>query len=314
MKLVICGLWHVHAEDYYKIAIGHAGVEVIGVYDDRPERLAAFREKYGVPAMTLAELLQSGADGAIVCTSTDTHADVICALAEAGINVFTEKVLALSSAECDRIAAAVEKSGVQFVISLPHKYIGAWRTVKAVVESGELGKINYVRYRNVHSGSVNNWLPAHFYNEKECGGGAMIDLGAHGMYMIDWLVGQPVLAKSTFTLSCSNEETAKKNTDRVEDNAVTVMQYENGCIAINETGFVSNGYPIILEVGGELGRVSMSCGRVEKTVGNEAPVEVPAAEGLPSPIDQFCTGSILPGCGMEEARRLTRMMELAYGK
>jgi predicted dehydrogenase len=313
MKLVLCGLWHVHAEDCYKIALKHEGVEVIGVYDNCPTRLSAFVEKYGTPAMTMEEMLTCGADGAIVCTSTDSHTDVICALAEAGMNIFTEKVLALTSAECERIAAAVEKNGVKFVISLPHKYIGAWRTVKAVVDSGELGKINYVRYRNVHSGSVNNWLPAHFYNAKECGGGAMIDLGAHGMYMIDWLVGQPVSAKSTFTLSCSNGETAKKNTDRVEDNAVTVMQYENGCIAINETGFVSNGYPIILEVGGEFGRVSMSCGRVEKTIGNEAPVEVAQEEGLPSPIDQFCTGKILPGCGIEEAKRLTRMMELAYG-
>jgi predicted dehydrogenase len=87
---VICGLWHVHAEDYYKIAIGHAGVEVIGVYDDCPERLAAFTEKYGVPAMTLAALLASGADGAIVCTSTDTHTDIICALAEAKIDIFDQ--------------------------------------------------------------------------------------------------------------------------------------------------------------------------------------------------------------------------------
>ncbi len=312
MKTVICGLWHVHAEDYYKLALPH--VQVIGVYDECPERLAAFSEKYGVPAMTLDELLKSGADSAIVCTATNTHADVICALADAGMDIFTEKVLALTSAECDRIAAAIKRNGVRFVISLPHKYNGAQRAVKAVVDSGELGRINYVRYRNVHTGSCDNWLPPHFYNARECGGGAMIDLGAHGMYMIDWLVGQPASAKSTFTLACGNAETAKKNVDRVEDNAVTVMQYENGCIAINETGFVSYGCPILLEVGGENGRVWMEGGVVKKTLRKEnKTTEVPLCEAQPIPLLQFCTGQILPGCGIEEAKRLTHMMELAYG-
>ncbi len=311
MKTVICGLWHVHAEGYYQVAAKYT--EVIGVYEPNEAWRKAFCEKYGVKEFTsFEELLESGADAAIVSTSTDTHTEVICRLAQAKMNIFTEKVLALTSADCEKIAAAVEENGVAFVISLPHKYAGWIRAVKAVVDSGELGKLNYFRFRNAHNGSTGNWLPKHFYDAKECGGGAMIDLGAHGMYLADWFCGMPVAAKSVFTLSCSNTETAERNTDGVEDNAVTVMQYADGCIALNETGFVSVGYPMILEVGGENGRVTGVGGKVEKAIGRGAPEAVEPEADLPMPIEQFCTGKILPGCGIAEAKHLTRLMEMAY--
>ena len=314
MKIAICGLWHVHAEQYYKAAAENA--EVVGVYEPNETWRKNFCEKYNLHGFeSFGELLASDADSVIVCTPTDAHAEVIVKLAEAGKNIFTEKVLAFTSADCEKIADAVNKNEVEFVISLPHKYGAAQRTAKAIADSGELGKINYFRYRNVHSGSSRDWLPAHFYNAKECGGGAMIDLGAHGMYLSEWFCGMPVSASSTFTLAAENSGAAEKNTDRVEDNAVTVMKYENGCIGVNETGFVSVGCPIILEVGGEKGYVRCSPGKLvkntESTGSKEEETELLAA--LPTPIEQFCTGKILPGCGIEEAKKLTALMELAYG-
>ena len=315
MKLAICGLWHVHANDYYNVAKSFPDtVEVVGVYEPDAEWRRAFCERTGLREFaTLDEMIASGVDAASVCVSTDTHADVMVRLAEAGIDIFTEKVMALTSADCDRIADAVERNGVRFVISLPHKYMGPQRTAKRILDSGELGKVNYFRYRNAHSGSTNNWLPEHFYSREQCGGGAMIDLGAHGMYLTDWYLGMPAGARSVFTRASTNADAVKKNSDEVEDNAVTVMYYDDGCIAINETGFVSNGYPILLEIGGERGRVYVSEGKVYKCV---APtyeyVEVEQEPSLPLPIAQFCTGEILEGCGIKEAKNLTRLMEMAY--
>lgn len=313
MKIAVCGLWHVHAEAYYKTAAKYA--EIVGVYEPNEEWRRDFCEKYQLKEFcTFEELLNSGADAALVCTATNTHAEVITRLAEAKIDVFTEKVLALTSEECNRIEKSINDNGIKFVISFPQKYQAAKRTVKAIVESGELGNINYFRYRNVHAGSADNWLPPHFYNVKECGGGAMFDLGAHGMYLSEWFCGMPKAAKSVFTLACTNPETAKRNLDGVEDNAITVMEYENGCIAVSETGFVTNGCPQILEIGGEKGSVTMMDKTVIKRTNDtqEKPVEVPLLEELPSPLEQFCTNNILDGCGIEEAKNLTKLMELAY--
>ncbi len=312
MKIVICGLWHVHAEGYYKDATQHA--EVIGVYDQNPEWRKNFAEKYNLPELsTMDEVVNSGADAAIVCTSTDTHTEVICALANAKINVFTEKVLALTSAECDKIEKAVKENGIKFVISLPQKYLATSQAAKKVVESGALGKINYFRYRNVHTGSSYCWLPPHFYNQKECGGGAMIDLGAHGMYMSEWICGMPIDAKSVFTVACSKDKSETNNIDGVEDNAVTVMQYQDGCIAVNETGFVSANNPITMEIGGENGRLFVQKGAVTLiNIDGEQAVELGA--DLPLPIIQFCTDNILCGCGINEAKNLTKLMEMAYNR
>ena len=315
MKIAIFGVWHVHAADYTKTAMELG--EVVGFYEKNDALAEKFASKFNSPRFsTPGELLKSDAEGVIVCSASSEHADDIIKIAKAGKHIFTEKVLALTDADCDRIETAVNESGVTFVISLFQKYLGSRMAVKEVASSGELGKLNYMRFRNCHSGSTKDWLPKHFYNEKECGGGAMIDLGAHGMYLTEWILGMPVKASSEFTVSCEIESVKEKNSDRVEDNAVTVMSFENGAIAVNETGFVSNYSPVTLEVFGEDGYVRMVGKRVVKCTKATDGVEVELAveADRPSPLVQFLTGDILDGCGMKEAKALTHMMTLAYAK
>ena len=302
-------MWHVHAEEYFNRAVVLG--EVIGVYDDNKQRRNDFCNKYQVkPIETFEQLLASDAEGVIVATATNAHVDVMVKLANAGKHIFTEKVLALTDEGAAQIAEAVKRSGVTFVISLPWKYNAPQIAVHEIVKSGELGKVNYLRFRNCHSGSLDGWLPAHFYSQEECGGGAMIDLGAHGMYLTDWICGVPVTATSVFTKS----DATPLNVDGVEDNAVTVMGFADGCIAINETGFVSRGYPASLEVGGEKGYVRADNNGVVKSTADTGykTVSVEVGERQTAPIDQFLTGNILPGCGIEEAVRLTHLMVIAY--
>lgn len=315
MKVAVFGVWHVHAADYTKHALAHA--EVLGFYEKDDVLAKAFAEKFDIPRFESAEaLLASDAEGVIVCSASSEHAEDMIRIAKAGKHIFTEKVLALTDEECERVEQAVKENGVDFTISLFQKYQAPQRKVKEIVDSGELGKLNYLRFRNCHSGSTANWLPTHFYNAEQCGGGAMIDLGAHGMYLTEWILGMPTAAKSVFTVSCEREDVLEKNKDRVEDNAVTVMQYASGAIAVNETGFVSGYSPVTLEVFGEQGYVRMSGKHVYKrskaTDGVE--VEVELGESLPLPIIQFLTGKRLEGCGMAEAKALTHMMTMAYGK
>ena len=260
--------------------------------------------------------MESDAESAIVCSATCDHAEDIIRIAKAKKNIFTEKVLALKDEDCERIEAAIEENGVSLTISLFQKYIGSRLAVKNVVDSGELGKINYLRFRNCHSGSADDWLPEYFYSREQCGGGAMIDLGAHGMYLTEWILGMPISASSEFTLSCENESVKTKNADSVEDNAVTVMSFEGGAIAVNETGFVSRYSPVTFEVYGENGYVRMENDSVTKCTKatNGVVTEVPVPPSLPLPIEQFLTGNILPGCSIKEAKALTQMMTMAYKK
>ena len=66
------------------------------------------------------------------------------------------------------------------------------------MRSGKLGKLNYVRVRKAHNGATGNWLPA-FYDPIACGGGAMVDLGAHPMYLLCDFLGEPRFVQSAFT-------------------------------------------------------------------------------------------------------------------
>ena len=313
MKVALWGLWHVHAPGYFNTA-SQLG-EVVGVYEENAEWRKDFCKSKNVHEFNSPEeLLASDAEGVIVCTSSDTHADVMVKIANAKKHIFTEKVLALTNEDCIRVEKAVKDNGVKFVISLFQKYLASHITAKAIVDSGELGKINYIRFRNCHNGSTGDWLPPHFYNEKECGGGAMIDLGAHGMYLIDWFCGLPSSYKSVFTNVCKDEKVREKNKDGVEDNALTVMSYDEGCIAVNETGFVTVGCPASLEIGGETGYLRVSGNTLVKSTDatERKEVTVPLLPASPAPLVQFLTGDILPGCGMEEAKHLTAMMVGAY--
>lgn len=313
MKIAVLGVWHVHAVDYTKKALELG--EVIGFYEKNDELAKQYMEKYDIPRFaTVDELLNSDAEGVIVCSATCDHAEDIIRLAKAKKHIFTEKVLALTDEDCDRVETAVLENGVSFTISLFQKYLASRIAVKNVVDSGELGKVNYVRFHNCHGGSVDDWLPTHFYSRKECGGGAMIDLGVHGMYLIEWILGMPISASSTFTVSCERKEVKARNGDAVEDNAVTVMGFANGAIAVNETGFVTQYSPDILEVCGENGYVRMDGNRVvrcSQATGGRIE-EVAIGESLPSPIEQFLTGKLLPGCSIREAKVLTHMMTMAY--
>ena len=315
MKVAIFGVWHVHAFGYTKTAMELG--EVVGFYEKNDAIAENYAKSFDIPRFkTAEELLESDAEGVIVCSASSDHAEDMIKIAKAGKHIFTEKVLALTDADCDRIEKAINESGVNFVISLFQKYLAPRMAVKEVAASGELGKLNYLRFRNCHSGSTKDWLPKHFYNEKECGGGAMIDLGAHGMYLTEWILGMPTKASSEFTVSCELEAIKEKNTDGVEDNAVTVMSSGSGAIAVNETGFVSNYSPVTFEVFGEDGYVRMVGNRVVKCTKDTdgAEVEVEVGENKPAPIVQFLTGNVLPGCGMKEAKALTHMMTMAYAK
>ena len=75
MKVAVCGLWHVHAEEYFLHAMKLG--EVVGVYDDNEQRRTAFCQKYQVKAIeTFEELLSCEAEGVIVATATNVHVDI----------------------------------------------------------------------------------------------------------------------------------------------------------------------------------------------------------------------------------------------
>ncbi len=310
MNIAIVSYWHVHAEGYTKEIIEKTDSKVTAIWDEDSERGTRYAKQFGATYyVSYEELLKDkNIDGVVITAATSEHTELILKAIEAGKKVFSEKVLALTTAECLTIKEALVNKKADIMLSLVKKCDPEFLFAKQMIQSGKLGRITYARMRNVHNGSIGNWLPAHFYDKEQCGGGAMIDLGAHPMYLLQWLLGEPKTIQSVFTNITGHE---------VEDNAVSVIEFEQGAIGVSETGFVSNYNPATLEISGTKGTIYIRNGvmyATEDTGGNwVTPDQLPNA--LPSPLIQWvqgCKATADVTFGIEDAIMLTRMMEAAY--
>lgn len=287
MKVALLSKWHVHATDYEREAKENPLISIEKVWDEEPERGQAWADELGVPfEQDLDTLLDSpDIDAVIVSTPTNLHTEVIHKAAEKGKHIFTEKVLALTTKECESLFKEIEKTDVKFMISLPRLTRDYYLYAQQVVDNGMLGTVTMMRCRVAHNGSVpsethpTGWLPETFYNKEQCGGGALIDLGAHPIYLANRLMGKP--------LSVSSRLPQVRDLG-VDDNAVAMLDYDSGALAILETSFVSAGSPFQLELYGTKGTLMIEDDQIRIRQGNKewkSPEDVP--ENLPMPMEQW---------------------------
>jgi predicted dehydrogenase len=87
--------------------------ELVALADASAAVRAAVAGRYGIREQhpSIAGLLGLGLDAVVVAVPDAYHADVSIQALDAGLHVLCEKPLALSTAECDRIAAARDAAG-----------------------------------------------------------------------------------------------------------------------------------------------------------------------------------------------------------
>lgn len=306
------GKWHVHAPQYAREVNSLPGCRIAKVWDPDAETAKAWAEELGAVASSVEDILADPEiEGVIVTTATNEHPDLMLRICASGKAMFTEKVLTLKDEDAEKVREAVVANKIRFAISFPHLSEPAVRFCLDAAASGKLGNVNYARFRKAHDGATAGWLPPTFFDPVSCGGGAMMDLGAHPMYLLCQIMGgEPEKVQSSFT-----HVTGKA----VEDNAVSLLTFSNGRIGVSETGFVSKGYPLTMEIGGDQGTLMMHDGVVEwscpETNGKWQKVET-LPEQLPSPLTQWATAAkpedIPAEFGIDAAVRLTHVMTAAY--
>ncbi|MBQ2774478.1 MAG: Gfo/Idh/MocA family oxidoreductase [Clostridia bacterium] len=308
-NIALVGTWHVHFEGYANTIAQDERCRITALWDPDETAGKAAAEKYGCDFEPDYDklLARQDVDAISVCTQTNLHPEIIMKAAKAGKHIFTEKVLCFDTKTASELAEAIKNAGIEFCISFVWRARGDFLWIKKVIDEGLLGELTYCRMRNAHNGAIAGWLPETFYDAESCGGGAMMDLGAHPMYLLNWFMGKPKAVSSTFTNYMVNS---------VEDNAVSVIEYENGAIGISETGFVAVHNPFSLEICGSKG--SLFAGGPDDTVkynvgdGWVTP-EIP--DGVKSPlcawIDAINGGESVPYT-IDDAVALTQTMEAAY--
>lgn len=308
LKLGLAGTWHVHFEGYVKEFINTGRCEIVSLWEHNEEKAKIAGEKLNIPYYTsIDDFLKTDVDAVMVCCETALHPEVYIKIANAKKHIFTEKVLTETPEQAEKVRKAVKDNGIKFCISFPWRSRADFIWMKNASDSGLLGDITCVRMRNAHNGVSAGWLPETFLNKEETCGGAMMDLGAHSMYILNWLLGKPLAATSVFTnVMCES----------VEDNCVSVMKYESGAIGVSETSFVAQNDPFSLQITGTKGtaltgwytdelRINTGDGWVHPEIG----------ENAPSPINLFVSGVIdnteIPYT-IDDAYDLTYTMNLAY--
>jgi len=310
LRVALLSKWHVHAVDYAAQAQENPNIIVSSVWDEDPVRGKEWAEELEIPfVQDLTTLLSDpGIDAVIIASPTNQHKNLILAAAKHGKHIFTEKVLAFTIADCEQIFAAVDAAGVELMVSLPRLADDYFIYAEQAVNQGLLGQLTMVRCRAAHNGAVptetspTGWLPETFFNSAQCGGGAMIDLGAHPIYLANRLLGTPSAVTGRL----------QQLTERgVDDQSVAVVEYSNLAMAVLETSFVSSKSPFQLELYGTEGTLMIENKEIRikstklDTEEWTKPAKVP---GHPLPMQQWAAAieeSIAPSITRTDAWNLT---------
>lgn len=315
LNIGILGVWHVHTDDYVRQARQGNLAAIAAVWDEEPEAGRKWADENGVEFIADLDTLLARPDiDAVICNAPTTrHEQLLIKAAKAGKHIFTEKLLATTVVACEEICRAVEEAGVICTVSLPLLSSPWVRYTKQLIESGKLGRVTGARMRRSHSGVSDGWLPERWFDVSKSGGGALMDLGAHPVYVLSYLLGEPVRVTGLMTNPFGTSS---------DENAIALVEFQGGALGTCETAFVTFGVPDLLEVYGTEGAVFVRDGEVrvitkdmqQLGLAASSPVQLPPA--LMSPLERFvyaCRGGAVPeNLGPRDALVMTNIIESAY--
>ena len=229
-----------------------------GVFDSVPSAAQQTAERYGVRQYPSYEavLEDSEVDAVCICAPSFLHAKLAIQAAQAGKHMLIEKPVALTLPDCDRLLAAVEKSGVKAAVVSQFRFCGAVAEIKRALDGGSLGKLLrgdlYMKY----------YRTPEYYREapwrgswEMSGGGALMNQGIHGVDILRYLMGP---ADTIYAVAG-----AKARDIEVEDTLSAVVSFSSGAFGVIEASAADYpGKPRRIEINGEKGMIALEEDRI----------------------------------------------------
>ena len=187
-----------------------------------------FAQRYGDHRHMLncAEL-----DAAIIATPHHLHAEHVLDAARAGVAIISEKPMATSLKEADRLLDAVKKRGVHY--GVVHNFLYAPGTVEAlrILRGENAGAPRTGRALSLFGKTEDQADPnAVWRASKAAGGGCLGDSAYHEIYLIEALIGSPVRYVE------ARVQTQFFAFD-VDDVAFLLFEHENGALSTVATSW-----------------------------------------------------------------------------
>jgi predicted dehydrogenase len=166
-------------------------VDLVALADRDRAWAAKVASKAGVPEVydDFAALI-GRVDAALVCTPNTTHANIACALLEAGVHVLCEKPMATTSADVERMLRASEKGGARLMAAHSTRFNANVTMLKEALSAGWLGELKEMSGGLGSSYDVAERRTEFRREASLSGGGVLIDLGIHLIDVGVWLAGE----------------------------------------------------------------------------------------------------------------------------
>jgi myo-inositol 2-dehydrogenase/D-chiro-inositol 1-dehydrogenase len=248
----------VHAEN---VAFRVPEARALAITDLNREAAERVASRCGIPtvAESVDQVLGNPAIRAVlICSSTDTHADLIARAAQAGKHIFCEKPIAHSLAKIDAALAAVRQAGVKLQIGFNRRFDPNFARVRAAVTTGEIGTP-----RLLHIISRDPAPPPVSY--VKVSGGIFLDMTIHDFDMARFLIGDEV--EEIYTAAGVMVDPAIGAAGDL-DTALLVLRFRNGVIGtIDNCRQAAYGYDQRAEILGSAGSIAtQNCYPNEATV------------------------------------------------
>ena len=199
------------------------------------------------------EALQENIDVLHLATPHYIHKEMAVEAMKKGINVLTEKPMAISLIDADEMINISEREDIKLGVIFQTRYVKGGREIKRLIEEGRLGKLvsarsylSWKRDASYYQGS--DWKGTW---DKE-GGGVLIDQAIHSIDRMQWLIGSKAKWVEGSVHNRNHPEV------KVEDTAEALIGFESGCTYhLYATNCYSYDAPVELEIVGEKGRAGL---------------------------------------------------------
>ena len=172
-------------------------VELVAGSDDEPELLAKLKADFGVERVypSFREMLEKEELDIVQAAGGNSEgADIVEAAAAKGIHVISEKPMAATLAQADRMLEAARKAGTLLLINWPSAWSREWQELERRALAGEIGELRYTRYRSAHNGPIAIGCSKEFVRDLTTpeinGAGALMDYCCYGANLAARLLGR----------------------------------------------------------------------------------------------------------------------------
>ena len=219
------GFAHRHAANLVSLS---EDIELVAFCDQNSQNAVTYRETYtnGKAAVFTDhhELIdQVELDLLLIALPPFAHTDEVQLAAEAGVNLFIEKPIALTSQQAWSMVKAVESAGVKSQVGFMFRFGEAIEIVKQLLHSGEAGRPGLMTARYFC-----NALHAPWWREREKSGGQLVEQVIHMIDLMRYLMGEPV---SVFSRQ-GNLFHQDVPGYTIEDVSATIYSFANGAMGV----------------------------------------------------------------------------------